>query len=254
MAGNFAGRVIGDGDEALRQARLAQEIGERLATPAIHAYALQIQGYALVGMGHVADGLALIDESTVAAVSGKLDPLTTGRIYCSTISVCRDLADWRRAIEWTDATERWCRLQRVSGFPGICRVHRAEIMQLRGSWADAEREARRACEELNGYDLLFSAEAHYEIGEVRLRVGDLDGAEEAFRQAGALSREPEPGRSLLRLPRGMLKEPTPPSSGRSLPSNRIRPLKRDCSPLPSRSGSPLEISSPLPSTSYSSRR
>jgi class 3 adenylate cyclase/Tfp pilus assembly protein PilF len=138
----------------------------------------------------------------VAAVSGKLDPLTTGRIYCSTISVCRDLADWRRAIEWTDATEQWCRLQRVSGFPGICRVHRAEIMQLRGSWADAEREARRACEELNGYDLLFSAEAHYEIGEVRLRVGDLDGAEEAFRQAGALSREPEPGRSLLRLAQG----------------------------------------------------
>jgi hypothetical protein len=199
--------------------------------------------------GHVADGLALIDESTVAAVSGKLDPLTTGRIYCSTISVCRDLVDWRRAIEWTDATERWCRQQGVSGFPGICRVHRAEIMQLRGSWADAEREARRACQELNGYDLLFSAEAHYEIGEVRLRVGDLDGANEAFRQAGALSREPEPGRSLLRLARGMLKEPTPPSSGRSLPSNRIRSLQRDCSPLPSRSGSPLEISTPLPSTS-----
>jgi tetratricopeptide (TPR) repeat protein len=81
-------------------------------------------------------------------------------------------------------------------------VHRAEIMQLRGSWADAEREARRACEELSGYDLRFSGEAHYEIGEVRLRVGDLDGAKEAFRQAGELSRDPEPGRSLLRLAQG----------------------------------------------------
>jgi len=127
----LARRLAGSEEEALRQARLAQGIGERLAIPAIQALALQQQGYALVAMGRVDDGLALIDESTVAAVSGELDPLTTGRIYCSTISVCRDLADWRRAVEWTDAAERWCRQQGVSGFPGICRVHRAEIASAR---------------------------------------------------------------------------------------------------------------------------
>ena len=195
-------RMTGDREEALRQAKLAQQIGERLAILAIQTLALQQQGYALVGMGRVDDGLALIDESTVAAVSGELDPLTTGRVYCMTISVCRDLADWRRAVEWTDAAERWCRRQSVSGFPGICRVYRAEIMHLRGSWADAEREAKRACEELTRYELLYGGEAQYEVGEVRLRVGDLDGAREAFRQAHELSREPEPGRSLLRLAEG----------------------------------------------------
>ncbi|HET9779372.1 MAG TPA: adenylate/guanylate cyclase domain-containing protein [Propionibacteriaceae bacterium] len=195
-------RMTGDWEETLRQAKLAQGIGERLAIPAIQALAMQQQGYALVAMGRVDDGLALIDESTVAAVSGELDPLTTGKIYCSTISVCRNLADWRRAVEWTDAAERWCHRQGVSGFPGICRVHRAEIMHFRGSWADAEREAKRACEELSRYDVLLSGEAQYEIGEVRLRVGDLEGAREAFRQAHQLSREPEPGRSLLRLAQG----------------------------------------------------
>jgi class 3 adenylate cyclase len=198
----LARRLAGSEEEALRQARLAQGIGERLAIPAIQALALQQQGYALVAMGRVDDGLALIDESTVAAVSGELDPLTTGRIYCSTISVCRGLADWRRAVEWTDAAERWCRQQGVSGFPGICRVHRAEIMHLRGSWADAEREAKRASEELSKYDVLYGGEAQYAIGEVRLRLGDLEGAREAFRQAHQLSREPEPGRSLLRLAQG----------------------------------------------------
>jgi class 3 adenylate cyclase len=195
-------RMTGDWEETLRQAKLAQGIGERLGIPAIQALGMQEQGYALVAMGRVDDGLALIDESTVAAVSGELDPLTTGKIYCSTISVCRNLADWRRAVEWTDAAERWCRRQGVSGFPGICRVHRAEIMHFRGSWADAEREAKRACEELRSYDVLLSGEAKYEIGEVRLRVGDLEGAREAFRQAHQLSREPEPGMSLLRLAQG----------------------------------------------------
>jgi class 3 adenylate cyclase len=200
--GYLALRMTGDWEEVLRQARLAQGIGERLAIPAIQALALQLQGYALVAMGRVDDGLALIDESTVAAVSGELDPLTTGKIYCSTISVCRNLADWRRAVEWTEAAERWCRRQGVSGFPGICRVYRAEIMHFRGSWADAEREAKRACEELSRYDVLLSGEAQYEIGEVRLRVGDLEGAREAFRQAHQLGREPEPGGSLLRLAQG----------------------------------------------------
>jgi class 3 adenylate cyclase len=75
-------------------------------------------------------------------------------------------------------------------------------MHLRGSWADAEREAKRACEELSRYDVLYGGEAQYAIGEVRLRLGDLDGAREAFRQAHQLSREPEPGRSLLRLAQG----------------------------------------------------
>jgi class 3 adenylate cyclase len=198
----FAIRMSGDWEEVLRQAKLAQGIGERLAIPAIQALAFQQQGSALVAMGRIDEGLALIDESTVAAVSGELDPMTTGKIYCSTISVCRSLADWRRAAEWTDAAERWCRRQGVSGFPGICRVHRAEIMNFRGSWADAEREAKRACEELGRYDLVLSGEAQYAVGEVRLRVGDLEGAREAFRQAHQLSREPEPGKSLLRLAEG----------------------------------------------------
>jgi class 3 adenylate cyclase len=200
--GYLAHRMAGDAEEAFRQAKLAQEIGERLAIPAIQALALQLQGYALVSMGRIDDGLALIDESTVAAVSGELDPMTTGRIYCATISVCRDLADWRRASEWTDAAEQWCKRQGVSGFPGICRVHRAEIMDFRGSWADAEREAKRACEELSGYDVRLAGEAQYEIGDVRLRLGDVDGAKEAYRQAHQLSREPEPGMSLLRLAQG----------------------------------------------------
>ena len=195
-------RATGDRAEALRQARLAQDIGGRLGNAALQAMGLQQQGYALVGMGRIDDGMALIDESTVAAVSGELDPLTTGRIYCSTISVCRDLSDWRRAVEWTDEAERWCNRENISGFPGICRVHRAEIMHFRGSWADAEREARRACDELGRYDVALVGEARYEIGEVRLRVGDLPGALDAFRQAHQLGREPEPGMSLLRLGKG----------------------------------------------------
>src|SRR5437867_262118 len=108
----------------------------------------------------------------------------------------------RRAAEWSEAAGRWCELHAESGFPGICRVHRAEIMRLRGSWSDAESEALHAADELQGFYHIAAGEAFYEIGEIRLRMGDLARAEEVFRQAHELGRDPLPGLALLRLAEG----------------------------------------------------
>ena len=46
------------------------------------------------------------------------------------------------------------------------------------------------------------AEGHYEIGEIRRLRGDLAGAEESFRRAHALGRDPQPGLALVRLAQG----------------------------------------------------
>jgi class 3 adenylate cyclase len=47
-----------------------------------------------------------------------------------------------------------------------------------------------------------TGQAFYELGEVRLRMGDLTAAEEAFRQAHEMGRDPQPGLALLRLAEG----------------------------------------------------
>ena len=77
----------------------------------------------------------------------------------------------------------WCDRQAINGFPGVCRVHRAEILRLRGALSEAEEEARTATVELGSFNLMFAALAFRELGEVRLKMGDIDAAEEAFRQA-----------------------------------------------------------------------
>jgi class 3 adenylate cyclase len=119
------------------------------------------------------------------------------------ISTCQELAEYRRAGEWTEAAQRWCDRQAISGFPGLCRVHRAEIIRLRGAWAEAEHEAKRACTELMDHGLpLFAGDGFYEIGEIRMRMGDLAAAEEAFRQANELGHDPQPGLALIRLTQG----------------------------------------------------
>jgi tetratricopeptide (TPR) repeat protein len=81
-------------------------------------------------------------------------------------------------------------------------VHRAEILRLRGAFAEAEEEARTATTELGSFNLDFAAMAFRELGEVRLRMGDLDAAEDAFRQANEMGVNPQPGLALALVQRG----------------------------------------------------
>jgi class 3 adenylate cyclase len=192
----------GDFDSALAHADRALAIGTRLGDLDLQALALHDRGRVLIAMGRVAEGQALLDEATVAAVAGELRPMTTGVIYCNVISSCEERADYRRAGEWTEAARRWCDRQAISGFPGLCRVHRASILRVHGVLPEAEREARRACDELSGFNVSYQAAAFYELGEIRFRIGDFVAAEQAFRQAHGLGKDPEPGLSLLHLARG----------------------------------------------------
>ncbi|MGH2740364.1 MAG: adenylate/guanylate cyclase domain-containing protein [Actinomycetota bacterium] len=204
LARRQTGLAVGRGDleAALELADRTREIGERVGDANLQALGLHDRGRILIRKGDVDEGFALLEEVVVAAVSGELGPWPTGVVYCNAINICRDLADYGRAGEWTEAAERWCERQSISGFPGICRVRRAEIVRLRGAWAEAEAEARRACEELGEFWAEVAGEGFYDIGEIRRRMGDLEAAEEAFRQASELGREPEPGLALLRLTQG----------------------------------------------------
>ncbi|MCA1588554.1 MAG: tetratricopeptide repeat protein [Chloroflexi bacterium] len=197
-------RAVGSGDldEALRWAQRVFDIGERLGDRNLEALGLQDKGRVLVERGEVAEGLALLDEAVVAAVGGELAPYPTAVVYCNATVACQDLADYQRASQFSEAAGRWCDRQAISGFPGMCRVRRAEVTRLRGAWGDAEAEARQACVELADFCLDYAGEGFYQIGEIRLRMGDLEAAEESFRQAHELGRAPVPGLALLRLAQG----------------------------------------------------
>ena len=189
-------------DEALAHAVASHELATRLGDRDLAALELLEQGRLLIAKGELAGGLALLEDAAMSAVSGTLGPLATGDVFCTAIDVCRRLADYGRAGEWTDAAHHWCDQQGILGFPGVCRVYRAGILRLRGALADAAREATNAAEELRPYAVGATGEAFYELGEVRLRLGDLVAAAEAFRQAHEMGRDPQPGLALLRLAEG----------------------------------------------------
>src|ERR1700687_4078846 len=192
----------GDYQRALEFAQQTLQIGTRFGNQDLIALGLQDRGLTLVAQGQFVEGMALLDQATVAALSGELRPLTTGAIYCNTISTCEEIADYKRASDWTDAARRWCERQTITGFPGMCRVHRAAVIRLTGAWQEAEQEARNAYDEVHDFRDDYAAEALYQIGEIRLNRGDLVEAGDAFRQAHELGREPNPRLALLRLAEG----------------------------------------------------
>ncbi len=183
-------------------AETAHEFGTRFKDPDLQALSLVAKGRALVLRGEATEGLALLDEATAAAVSGELRPLSTGVVYCVTITSCNGVGDYRRASEWTKAATRWAEGMDVKGFPGACRVHQATVRRLQGDWPGAEEQATQACQELQGFDAWTTAAGFYEIGEIRRRRGDFADAEESYRQAKEWGRDPQPGLALLRLAQG----------------------------------------------------
>jgi class 3 adenylate cyclase len=192
----------GDLDHALEHFDTAVAIASRLDDPDLPVWAAMRRGEALANRGELEEAFSLMEGAAAAAVGGELGPFTTGAVFCGVMSVCREAADYRRGTEWAEVSKRWCERQEITGFPGVCRVHRAEFMRLTGAWAEAESEAEKASDELRDFLPAAAAEAFHELGEVRLRTGDLDGAEEAFDQADALGVDPQPGRALLLLERG----------------------------------------------------
>ena len=197
----FAGENLAD---AIADFGRAFELGQRFGNRDTQVLALSGKGRSLVKSGEIEQGLALLDEATASAVGGELRPYSTGLVYCMTISSCKDLGDYRRAAEWTEAANRWCDRLDVTGFPGACRIHRAEIMRLRGELHEAESVALAACEELHDFDRFITADGFYEIGEIRRRLGDFAAAEEAYGKANELGSDPQPGLALLRLAEGKL--------------------------------------------------
>ena len=187
MLGNGPGRPSRSGSEC------------DLAAAAIGRVA---EARSLILAGEVSQGLGLLNESAVAVVSGELDPLFTGIVYCELVCSLQALAQYDLAEEWTVAMERWRHGQPVGSVHGRCRVHRAEILRLRGSYLEAEQEALLACEELRPYLRREFGWPLTELGRIRLRRGDIQGAEEAFLAAHEVGWDPQPGLALVHLARG----------------------------------------------------
>jgi DNA-binding CsgD family transcriptional regulator len=200
----FEHETEGEPERAAEASAEAAAIGERFGDADLIAFGSFTRGDALIRLGRLREGLALLDLAMVAVLAGEVSPVGSGLVYCGVILACEQAHDIRRAREWTTALSEWCKAQPdLVAFTGRCLVHRAQIMRLDGSWEESIQEARRAAERcLKGENPAAAGEAHYQRGEVHRLRGEHAAAEEAYREASAHGWEPQPGLALLRMAQG----------------------------------------------------
>ena len=185
-------------------AAAAIAIGEQCGEANLVAFARCLLGRVITRQGFVDKGVALLDEAMLAATTRELNPVISGLVYCSVIASCRQVFALDRAREWTAALGEWCvRQPQLVQFNGICRIHRAEIMELNGAWPEAVLEARHAAQTAaRAVRQEIKAGAAYQEAEIHRLRGEFAAAEDAYKQASQYGHEPQPGLALLRLAQG----------------------------------------------------
>lgn len=203
-------QALGSGDttRALELCEQVATVGKRFDAADLTVLGILGQGQALVAGGDVERGIAMLDEAMVAVTTGDVSPMVAGIAYCALIISCRAVFDLHRAQEWTAALDRWCRDQQdLHPYRGQCLVHRSEIMQLRGDWAEALEEAERACDHLADPpgDPVMGMARYQQAELLRLR-GEFAQADRAYRLASEWGHPPQPGLALLRLAQGRVED------------------------------------------------
>ena len=194
--------LSGDLPAARAAAHQAVELGEAHRQPLAALLGRVASARIAIADGAVAEGTAGLDEIGARLMGGEADSLTTGLMYCELVCAAQNLGDHARAVEWHEAMQRWATLDAVGSVGGRCRVHRVELLRMSGPADAAEDAAVQACDELRPWLRREFGWPLAELAQIRLRRGDLAGAEDAFLGAVEHSWVVQPGFALLRLAQG----------------------------------------------------
>jgi DNA-binding CsgD family transcriptional regulator len=197
----------GEAEAALQIFSQVADLGREFQDKDLSGLGLLGSGQAALALGRAEEGLRMFDEVMVAVTAGELSAIPSGIIYCAVIGTCQTAFDLQRALQWTAELDRWCRARPdTMAFSGQCQAHRAELFRLHGAWAEALEAAAVAQERSTKGDPWALYGGYYEQGEVQRLFGNLEAAEESYRQASRSGYEPQPGLALLSLARGDAQE------------------------------------------------
>lgn len=168
----------------------ALDLAERARAAGAACGDCSLEGLGLIGVGEAnlmigrtRQGLDALDEAGAAVVAGGMSTWATGLVYCGVIYCCMNRSDWNRASQWTDQFDRWGRDKGAAGYPGLCRLHRAQVLTIRGELGQAMAEINAVRESLIRSSPWMEGEVWRVTGEIHTASGDFEQARICYQQA-----------------------------------------------------------------------
>jgi DNA-binding winged helix-turn-helix (wHTH) protein/predicted negative regulator of RcsB-dependent stress response len=189
-------------EQALGHAGRARELGRAYSDPDLEGLGLMQMGEAWLFTGRTSEGLNALDEAAVAVGASGLSAWAGGLVYCGVIYCYMTRADWERAGQWTLEFTRWCEGKGVSAYPGLCRMHRAEVLAAKGELAEAVREMHATIRMLDELVPWASGDAWLVLGDILLAQGSSEEARAAYVRAAELGWDSTFGLALVRYQEG----------------------------------------------------
>ena len=171
----------GDPPAAEGFARQARECARRFLDPDLELCALSELGGALVEMGRVEEGTALLDEAMASALGGEGERPETivPHTSCKTITSCSRAFELKRAAQWVRAAEAFNRHYGSAHLYAVCRTHFGSVLLATGKWAAAEDRAASRTGGLDGGRAGAPCRGSCQARRVAPRAGEARGGDAA---------------------------------------------------------------------------
>ncbi|MBC7630586.1 LuxR family transcriptional regulator [Aeromicrobium sp.] len=169
----------------LEHARAAESVGRATGDGDLVVVGQALAGLAMVRLGDVALGMALLDGSAGAATAGDVEDLMwMGKVCCWVINACQDAHDFSRAALWCARVDEICSRHDLAPLFSVCRIQYASVQMAQGECVAAEATLTGALHRLQHSKRGARLEAVAHLGELRRRQGRHDEAEALLVQAG----------------------------------------------------------------------
>lgn len=138
------GKMTPDAATAVIHSQEALAIARQHGDLDLEVWALSEQGRALVSLGDVETGMALLDEAVAAATAGGRNLIIVGDACCNMLSACDRAADFARAVQWCAVVDEFARRYNSVPIFHYCRVVYGGVLMATGRWDEAERALQAA--------------------------------------------------------------------------------------------------------------
>lgn len=108
-----------------------------------------MKGFIFITEGKINEGMALLDEATLIAVTDEPKDINFATITCCLlIDACERVRDYERAGQWCRKVKEICRRWHFDAMFASCRNLYASVLLWQGNWEEAEIELLAARKEL----------------------------------------------------------------------------------------------------------